>query len=110
MTASADTDRSGPRRRPLPHPAYLSRLAGRAAVLWVLIRIALLALGEGALSFGATVVVVAAVAVLTWVEARHAREPLFHSLLGTSPAWPAVAGALVAIVCEMLVGFLLRIF
>jgi len=100
-------DITPPSRLRLPYPAYLRALVRRSILLWALLRTALLFLGDGTLSVAASLVVVGGVALLSWVEARRGRESLFHANLGASPAWPAAIGALMAIVCEGLVGFLL---
>jgi hypothetical protein len=113
-TLPAPVDPVGWRQRLLPHPATLAKVAGRAALLWLLLRIAFTAM-SGALPGDAAapvavvrVLLVALVVLLCAIDARAAREPLFEANLGTGSRTILGISAMVAALLELALGGVLR--
>jgi hypothetical protein len=83
----------------------------RALLLWVLVRIAVMAVAMAphlSLSFASVVIIVAVIPALCHVDARAMREDLFYANLGR-PAWaPAVVGLLAACALELLIAVIVR--
>jgi hypothetical protein len=92
-----------------PYPPYAWRLARRSAILWILLRLVLLAVTGVILpSIMASAVVVGITATLVWLEGRRLHEHLFHANLRTSPDWAIGISLVVAGLLEVLAQLLLR--
>ena len=71
-------------------PAYARRLVRTSALLWLLIRLALILVsGSLVLLMPASLAVVVVTALLAWFDGRRFHEHLFHANLGT-PVWLGV--------------------
>jgi hypothetical protein len=89
----------------LPDPRYAARLAVRALIVWVGLRVAFVMLAtlgmvELPLEPVAALALVAVVAAAVAIDARR-REWIFAANLGTPSAWAPAVGAAVAGVLEL---------
>lgn len=94
----------------LPDPRYVARLAGRALIVWLGLRIAfvmLATLGMVQLPLEpiAALALVAVVAAAVAIDSRR-RESIFAANLGTPSMWAPAIGAAVAGVLELGVALL----
>lgn len=87
----------------LPEPRYAAALVGRAAVLWLLIRLVFVGFTGLHLVRSASLIIVLVVAVLVTLEARRSGEPVFRGNLGTAPEWIPGLAAATALVLELAV-------
>lgn len=96
----------------LPDPRYVARLAGRAVLVWLALRVAFVMLAtlgmvELPLTPAAALMLVVLVAVAVTIDARR-RESIFAANLGTPPAWAPSVGAAVAGALELWVALVER--
>lgn len=94
----------------LPDPRYVARLAVRALIVWLGLRVAFVMLAtlgmvELPLAPIAALLLVLVVAAAVAIDARR-RESIFAANLGTPAAWAPSVGAAVAGVLELGVGLL----
>lgn len=94
----------------LPDPRYVARLAGRASIVWLGLRVAFVMLAtlgmvELPLEPIAALALVAVVAAAVAIDSRR-RESIFAANLGTPSAWAPAVAAGVAGVLELGVALL----
>lgn len=87
------------------------RMIRRALVLWLLVRVAIMAVARNpdpGMSFGSVMIMFALVPALCHVDARVMREDIFYANLGR-PVWaPAAAGLVVTCALESILAIITR--
>jgi hypothetical protein len=87
---------------PTIYPSYAWRIVRSSAILWLLVRLALLVVAKALrLTFGASMIVMAVPVFLWWLDGRRLNEHLYHRNLGTPVSLGVVISASTTCVLEV---------